>query len=64
MTDQSDSAATRDVPTQVFEQFVEALREADLPDELVTRIQTTLIEKENLSEAALRTAVFGEERTK
>jgi hypothetical protein len=62
MTDQSKSASTKDVPTQVFEKFVEALREADLPDELVTRMQTTLIEKENLSEAALRTALFGEER--
>jgi hypothetical protein len=63
MTDQSNSASTRDVPTQVFEKFVEALREADLPGELVMRIQTTLIEKENLSEVALRTALFDEERT-
>jgi len=55
------NSETPDVPTKVFEEFVQALRDAKLPDELVARLQKVLSEDGSLAENALKAAVLGED---
>jgi hypothetical protein len=52
----------RDVPTQVFRNFLEALTAASISDEIIERFRRALFEDEDFSERALREAIFGEER--
>jgi hypothetical protein len=51
---------TADVPTQVFQKFLETIETAGGNAETVSRLKTTLLEKPDLSEEALETAIFGE----
>jgi hypothetical protein len=51
---------TADVPTQVFQKFLETITAAGGNAETVGRLKTTLLEKPDLSEEALETAIFGE----
>jgi hypothetical protein len=53
--------ATHDVPTQVFEEFLDALGWAGVPVELVKRLRKTLLEDKKFTEPALRAAVLHEE---
>jgi hypothetical protein len=48
------------VPTQVFQKFLETIETAGGNAETVSRLKTTLLEKADLSEGALETAIFGE----
>lgn len=50
-----------DVPTQVFEEFLHVLEEANVSTELVARLRKTLTEERILTERALRVAVLGQE---
>jgi hypothetical protein len=50
-----------DVPAQVFEEFLQALGDADVSAELVGRLRETLLEKQTFTERALRAAVIPEE---
>jgi len=52
---------TQDVPTQVFEKFLQALTDAGASVELVTRLRKTLLEDKTLTETALKDAILGEE---
>lgn len=52
---------TPDVPTQVFEKFLEALKEAGASPELVARLRKTLLEDKKFTERALKEAVLAEE---
>jgi len=61
MTDSTPNSETQDVPTQVFQQFIENLRAAQVSDELVSRLHKVLLEDHLLNEVALRAAVLGEE---
>jgi len=61
MTTALIAEGTRDVPTQVFQKFLQALGEAGAGVELVVRLQKTLIEERAFSERALKQAVLGEE---
>jgi hypothetical protein len=54
-------AVTGDVPGQVFESFLAALAEADLPADLIARLRTSLREDKDLTERALTAALFPEE---
>lgn len=49
-----------DVPTQIFENFLQALKDAGASTELVARLQKTIIEEKTLTDAALKEAVLGE----
>jgi hypothetical protein len=50
-----------DVPTQVFEQFLQALEENGVSAELVARLRKTLLEEKTFTEGALKDAVLKEE---
>jgi hypothetical protein len=50
-----------DVPAQVFENFLEALRDAGASPELIARLRKALLEDKIFAEHALKAAVFGEE---
>jgi hypothetical protein len=62
MTDSPANQEPSDVPTQVFEKFLEAVRDAKLSDELISRLHKVLLEDQSFTESALRGAVLGEER--
>jgi len=62
MIDSPANQEPPDVPTQVFEKFFEALRDANISDELVSRLHKVLLEDHSFTESALRGAVLGEER--
>jgi hypothetical protein len=54
------SDTTADVPTQVFQKFLETVAAASGNAEMVSRLKTTLLEKHDFSEEALESAIFGE----
>ena len=47
-----------EVPTQVFREFLGALKRAEVPSEVIERLQTTIVEKRDLSEKTIRSAIF------
>lgn len=55
------SPAASDVPTQVFESFIESLEKKNLPVETIGRIKKTLLEDRQFTDAALKSAVLGDE---
>lgn len=50
-----------DVPTQVFEQFLQGLEKDGVSAELIARLKKTLLVEKVFSEAALTDAVLKEE---
>jgi hypothetical protein len=59
----SSSAAdggTSDVPTRIFEKFLQALEGASVSADVVARLRNTLFEDRAFSENALKKAVLGE----
>lgn len=47
-----------DIPTKVFEAFIEKLSETKIPEDVVQRLRTTLLEKKKFSDSALTAALF------
>ena len=56
----SDKAAV-DIPARVFEKYLQALVEAKVSPEVISRLRKTLLEDKSFTERALKDAVFGEE---
>jgi hypothetical protein len=56
----SDKAAV-DIPTRVFEKYLQVLVEAKVSPEVISRLRATLLEDKSFTERALKDAVFGEE---
>ena len=56
----SDKAAV-DIPTRVFEKYLQALIDAKVSPEVISRLRATLLEDSSFTERALKDAVFGEE---
>lgn len=52
---------TGDVPTQVFEKFLQALGGAAVSTELIARLRKALLEDKTFTERALKEAVLAEE---
>lgn len=52
---------TQDVPTQVFDKFLQALVEAGISADTVSRLRKTILDDKNLTEVALEEAVLSEE---
>ena len=50
-----------DVPTLVFERFLDALAADGLSADLVARLRKTLLEEKSFSDRALKAAVLAEE---
>lgn len=56
----SDKAAV-DIPARVFEKYLQALVDAKVAPEVISRLRATLLEDRSFTERALKDAVFGEE---
>jgi hypothetical protein len=52
---------TADIPTQVFEKFLQALNGAQLPADVVARLRKTLLQDKSFTERALKEAILSEE---
>jgi hypothetical protein len=50
-----------DVPAQIFAKFLQNLRDAGAPPELVDQLRKTLMQDKKFTEHALKEAVFGTE---
>lgn len=50
-----------EVPTQIFEAFLEALAGSDISKELIARLRKCLLEDKRFTEQVLKAALFGEE---
>ncbi len=61
MTTSSTMQGSPDVPSHVFEKFLENLAGAGVSDELVARLHNTLLQEQTFTERALKSAVLGEE---
>ena len=61
MTESSTPKGMPDVPTQVFEKFIEALGGAGASVELVARLRQTLLEDKKFTERVLKEAVLPQE---
>lgn len=60
MTEESQSQLG-ELSAEVFEKFLAELEHAGIPEEVRARLRQTLLIDPKFSDAALRTAVFGEE---
>ena len=56
-----DRSEFPDVPTEIFETFLQSLTEEGISDDVVTELRKKLIEEPDLTERALRSAVLQEE---
>lgn len=63
MTTSPEIGATADIPREVFEKFLEALGGTDISPQVIARLRKTLLEDQTFTDAALKTAVIGEEET-
>lgn len=52
-----------EVPAQIFEEFVTQLEKAATPTAVVERLRATIIHEKDLSEEAIRAALFPEEQS-
>jgi hypothetical protein len=52
-----------EVPAQIFERFLARLAESDLPTEVVDGLREAIIEDNDLSERAIRAALFPAEES-
>lgn len=57
MPDKTDNKIIS-VPQQVFDQFLKELETQKAPEEVVARLRKTLVENEQISVEALKTALF------
>jgi transposase-like protein len=60
MDSPAKSTAADDVPTRVFETFLEAITAAGVAPEMVSRLKKALLEDRDFTEDGLETAIFGE----
>lgn len=62
MTDQINNLVTG-VPKQIFVQLLKKLEEEKIPADVITRLNKTLIEQGDVSETAIKTALFSDNNT-
>ena len=58
MANHGQKTAIADIPSQVCEAFVSALESTDVSKAVVARLRKTLLDDQNSSETAIRTALF------
>ena len=63
MTPTKNQEISSDVPTRVFEEFIQALDSAQVSVDLSDRLRRTLLEEYRYSEAALKNALQIDEGT-
>jgi hypothetical protein len=54
----STEKAQPEVPGRVFEEFLIRLTKSEIPTEVVERLRKTVIQEKNLSEKAIKSALF------
>ena len=47
-----------DVPSQIFEKFLEELKLSGVSDEIIERLRTPFLKKRNITETAIKLAIF------
>jgi len=52
-----------EVPTQIFEKFLAGLEKAEIPADLIDRLRTAIITKQDFSDEGLRAAMFLKEES-
>ena len=52
-----------EVPALIFEQFLTGLEKAKMPSDLIERLRTTIIVQNDLSDGAIKTALFPEDQS-
>lgn len=62
MADQTNNPVTG-VPKQIFDQFLKKLEEEKTAADVVTRLNKALIEQGDISETAIKTALFFDNNT-
>ena len=60
MNSQESKEGQPEVPTQMFEQFLASLRKAEIPSDVVQRLQHTILVERDLSDHAVKAALFPE----
>ena len=53
-----DEQIITDVPSQIFEKFLEELKIAKVPDEIIGRLRATLLTERSITETAIKAAIF------
>jgi muramoyltetrapeptide carboxypeptidase LdcA involved in peptidoglycan recycling len=48
-----------DISTQIFKKFIQALEEAQVPTDQISRLRKTLLEDKNITDHILEAAIFG-----
>jgi len=56
----SNNKITADIPTQIFEKFLEELKSAEIPTEIVGRLKGVLSNKEIPNEVDIKNALFSD----
>lgn len=59
---QDKPSAALDIPSQTFEKFMEKLKDDGVSSDVIQNLRKTILEKGNLSESAIRAALFGEDQ--
>jgi len=49
-----------DIPTQIFENFLEELKAVEVPTEIVERLKSVILKKEIPNEADIKNALFSD----
>lgn len=62
MEEQANNLVTG-VPKQVFDQFLKKLEEEKVAVDVITRLNKALIEQGDISETAIKTALFSDNNT-
>ena len=63
MNSTEQNASVMGIPKQAFEQFLGALEKKEVSIDVINRLRKTLIETGDVSEAAVKEALFGEGNT-
>ena len=56
-----DQTGAPDVPSQIYDRFLEDLARKAVPAEIIARLRKTFVEQKIMTEAALKAAIFSEE---
>jgi hypothetical protein len=59
----SASQPQGEIPKDIFEKFLAGLAESDVPREVVERLRQTIADQSDLSEKAIKTALFQSDPT-
>ena len=62
MTEQNNNPVTG-IPKQIFDQFLKKLEEEKTEADVITRLNKTLMEQGDVSETAIKTALFSDNNT-